>query len=134
MALLEVNDLNVTFGIPEGEVHAVNRLSFDLDPGEKLGVVSESGSGKTQSALAMLGLLAENSRATGSVRYRGQELLGMSTQEPTRVLGSSISMIFQDLMSSLNLYLSIGDQLIEVLTHHRNLKRRRGEHAGRRNA
>ncbi|MEM7053416.1 MAG: oligopeptide/dipeptide ABC transporter ATP-binding protein [Pseudomonadota bacterium] len=124
MALLEVRDLIVTFDTPEGEVHAVNGLSFDLDPGQTMGVVGESGSGKTQTALAMLGLLAENGRATGSVKFRGQELLGMSMQELSSIRGSSISMIFQDPISSLNPYMSIGDQLIEVLTHHRNLKRR----------
>ncbi|MEM1080269.1 MAG: ABC transporter ATP-binding protein, partial [Pseudomonadota bacterium] len=124
MALLEVRDLKVGFHTPEGEVEAVTGVSFDLNPGQKLGVVGESGSGKTQSALAMLGLLAENGRASGSVKFRGQELLGLSTHELSRIRGSSISMIFQDPMSSLNPYVSIGDQLIEVLTHHRNLKRR----------
>ena len=124
MALLEVRDLTVSFDTPEGEVHAVNALNFDLEQGETLGLVGESGSGKTQTALAIMGLLAENGRATGSVKFRGQELLGMSAPELTRVRGSKISMIFQDPVSALNPYLSIGDQLVEVLTHHRNLKRR----------
>jgi oligopeptide transport system ATP-binding protein len=124
MALLEVRDLTVRFETPEGTVHAVNGLSFDLDPGQTLGIVGESGSGKTQTALAMMGLLAENGHAEGSVRFRGQELLGMTLQELSRVRGSKISMIFQDPVSSLNPYVSIGDQLAEVLTHHRNLKRR----------
>lgn len=124
MALLEVKDLTVSFDTPEGVVHAVNGLSFELEPGETLGVVGESGSGKTQTALAIMGLLAENGRASGSVRFRGQELLGMSASELSRVRGSKISMIFQDPVSSLNPYMSIGDQLIEVLIYHRNLKRR----------
>ncbi|MFU8877099.1 MAG: ABC transporter ATP-binding protein [Wenzhouxiangellaceae bacterium] len=124
MALLEVRDLTVSFNTPDGVVHAVNGLNFDLEPGQTLGIVGESGSGKTQTALAMMGLLAENGRASGSVKFRGQQLLGMSRAELTRVRGSKISMIFQDPVSSLNPYLSIGEQLTEVLTHHRDLKRR----------
>ena len=124
MALLEVRDLTVSFTTVDGVVHAVNGINFDLEPGQTLGLVGESGSGKTQTALAIMGLLAENGHVSGSVKFRGQELLGMSPGELSRLRGSKISMIFQDPVSSLNPYMSIGDQLIEVLTHHRNLRRR----------
>ena len=75
--LLEVQDLNVSFATRDGPVHAVKNLSFQLAPGEVLGIVGESGSGKTQAAMAMLGLMADNGRVSGSIRFEGDELVGM---------------------------------------------------------
>jgi len=121
MALLEVRDLDVRFATPDGEVHAVKRLSFDLERGETLGIVGESGSGKSQSMLALLGLLADNGRATGSAKLHGREILGLPERELRKIRGRSISMIFQDPMTSLNPYRTIGDQMIDVLRAHERI-------------
>ena len=123
MALLEVRDLDVTFATPDGDVHAVKRLSFDLERGETLGIVGESGSGKSQSMLALLGLLADNGRATGSAKLRGRDLIGLPERELRDVRGRTISMIFQDPMTSLNPYRTIGDQMIDVLRAHERVSR-----------
>src|SRR5690606_1074266 len=116
--LLEVKDLDVRFSTPDGDVHAVKRLSFDLDRGETLGIVGESGSGKSQSMLALLGLLAENGRATGSAVLHGRDLLALPERELRRIRGRTISMIFQDPMTSLNPYRKVGEQMSDVLRAH----------------
>jgi len=121
MALLEVSHLNTRFDTPEGEVKAVNDVSFTIAEGETIGVVGESGSGKTQVFLTIMGLLAANGHAAGSARFRGVELLGLSTDELNRIRGSRMAMIFQDSMTSLNPYLRISRQMTEVLVQHRGL-------------
>ena len=120
-ALLEVDDLNVRFETPEGAVKAVNDLSFTIAEGESLGVVGESGSGKTQAFLAMMRLLARNGRASGQVRFRGQDMLRLTGHELNRIRGVDMAMIFQDPMTSLNPFLRISQQLSEVLMEHRNM-------------
>ncbi|GAA2003976.1 oligopeptide/dipeptide ABC transporter ATP-binding protein [Catenulispora subtropica] len=118
-AVLSVRDLTVTFPSDAGPVQAVRGVSYDLMPGEVLGIVGESGSGKSVSSMAVMGLLPKTARTTGSVRFRGRELLGLPEKEMTAVRGKRIAMIFQDPMTSLNPVYKIGWQLSEaVLAHH----------------
>jgi oligopeptide transport system ATP-binding protein len=121
MALLEVKDLKVTFDTPEGDVHAVSGIDFKLEPGDALAIVGESGSGKTQSMMALMGLLAENGHSTGEALYKGKNLMQMDAQELNQHRGRDIAMIFQDPMTSLNPYLSIDQQMTEVLMHHKDM-------------
>ena len=124
MSLLTVDQLNVRFHTPDGEVHAVRDLSFALEAGETLGIVGESGSGKSQTMMAVMGLLSANGRATGSVRYRRESLLDMPSARLRAIRGRKISMIFQDPMTSLNPYMTVFDQMAQVLIHHEGLGRR----------
>ncbi len=123
MALLEVNDLNVRFDTPDGEVHAVKNLSFSLEKGETLGIVGESGSGKSQTVMSIIGLLAANGRATGTARFAGRDLLAMPAKELRTVRGRKIAMIFQDPMTSLNPYLTIETQRLAAIRAHERLSR-----------
>jgi len=119
--VLSLEDFDVRFSTPDGEVHAVRDVSLDIEAGECLGIVGESGSGKSQLMLGATGLLASNGRATGKVEYRGQSLAGLSQAELNRFRGSKITMIFQDPLTSLTPHMRIGDQIIESLRVHRNM-------------
>ena len=121
--LLAVRDLSVSYRADRGVLHAVNGVSLELAPGECLGIVGESGSGKTQLLLAMLGLSASGARLRGSIRYRGQELLTAGERALAGLRGARIAMIFQDPMTALNPYLTIGTQLTEGVRHHLGLSR-----------
>ena len=121
MALLEVRDLRVSFETPDGTVNAVNGVDFALEAGRSLAVVGESGSGKSQIMLAVMGLLARNGTASGSVRFDGTELLGLDEGAFNRIRASEIAMVFQDPMTALNPYMRISDQMTEVLTLHRGM-------------
>jgi len=123
MPLLEVSNLEVRFDTPEGVVKAVNGISFDLAEGETLAIVGESGSGKSQLVMAVMGLLAENGSASGQAMFHGQDLMGMTDRELNAVRGRHIAMIFQDPMTSLNPYLTIEKQMVEVVMHHQKLSR-----------
>ncbi|OXS14561.1 ABC transporter ATP-binding protein [Zobellella denitrificans] len=121
MNLLDVTELRVEFATPEGRVVAVNDLTFGLAAGETLGIVGESGSGKSQTAFAIMGLLAKNGRTAGQIRYQGRELLGLPTRELNKIRAEDIAMIFQDPMTSLNPYMKVGEQLMEVLMLHKGM-------------
>lgn len=116
--LLEVAGLDVRFATPDGEVHAVKDLSFTIAREETLGIVGESGSGKSQSVMSLMGLLADNGRATGRAEFQGRDLLALPEGELRKVRGKKISMIFQDPMTSLNPYLTIGEQMSHVIRAH----------------
>jgi len=123
MTLLEVKDLDVGFDTPDGEVHAVNKLNFSLYAGDALAIVGESGSGKTQTVMAIMGLLSENGHVSGQALFKGDDLLQMNTAELNKHRGREIAMIFQDPMTSLNPYLRIEKQMIEVVRHHQGLNK-----------
>ncbi len=122
--LLTVRDLSVGYPAESGTVRVVDGVSFDLAPGEFLGIVGESGSGKTQLLLSLLGLNGPLARLGGSARYRGEDLIGAPERALARVRGARIGMIFQDPMTALNPYLTIGTQLTEGVRHHHGLDRR----------
>ena len=119
--LLSVRDLTVSFRTEKGKVRALFGVSFSLFPGETLGLVGESGCGKTVTALSILKLLPAPPAEIeeGCIRFRGRDLVPLSDREMCQVRGKEISMIFQEPMTSLNPVLTIGDQVAEVFTAHR---------------
>jgi oligopeptide/dipeptide ABC transporter ATP-binding protein len=122
--LLSVEDLKVEFWTSRGTIYAVNGVSFDIAPGETLGIVGESGCGKSVTSLAILGILARAARVTsGTATYEGRDLLKLSDEELRGVRGREIAMIFQDPMTSLNPVLTIGFQIEEVLRTHFGLEK-----------
>ena len=121
-ALLEISDLNVHFATADGDVHAVKEASLTIQESECLGVVGESGSGKSQLFLAAFGLLAGNGKASGSVKYRGTEILSAPTGQLNKLRGSAVTMIFQDPLTSLTPHMRVGKQIMEALMLHRNVQ------------
>ena len=123
--LLAVDDLRVRFWTNRGIVHAVNGISFDVRAGETLGLVGESGCGKSVTALAAMGILPRAARIpSGSIKLDGRELIGLSERSWRRVRGKEIAMIFQDPMTSLNPVLTVGAQLRESIEEHLDLDRK----------
>jgi oligopeptide transport system ATP-binding protein len=127
--LLDVQGLETTFKTPEGTIHAVNGVSFSLKEGETLGVVGESGCGKSVTMLSMLRLIPSppGKIVAGKAFFFGQDLLKMSNEEIRHVRGAQISMIFQDPMTSLNPVLTIGKQLEEPLMLHLGMTKKQAE-------
>ena len=114
MSLLEVRDLSISFDTPDGSVQAVNKLNFTVEEGKTLGIVGESGSGKSQSVFSIMGLLAKNGHASGSVKFKGKEILNLPEEHLNHIRSEQIAMIFQDAMTSLNPYMKVKKQLMEV--------------------
>jgi peptide/nickel transport system ATP-binding protein len=122
--LLRVTDLNATFDTGDMRVPAVRGMSYHIEPGEVVAIVGESGSGKSTAAMAVIGLLPEYAEVSGSVRLRGQELLGLSDNDMSRIRGKAIGTVFQDPMSALTPVYTVGDQIAEAIeVHDRDIKR-----------
>ncbi|MFF3844856.1 ABC transporter ATP-binding protein [Streptomyces sp. NPDC002328] len=124
--LLEVRDLRVEFRTRDGVARAVNGVSYGVDAGETLAVLGESGSGKSVTAQAVMGILdTPPARITGGeIHFRGRDLLTLKEEERRRIRGAGMAMIFQDALSSLNPVLCVGDQLGEMFVVHRGMSKK----------
>jgi oligopeptide/dipeptide ABC transporter ATP-binding protein len=117
-ALLEVDDLSITLGSAEAPLEIVRGVSFSVAEGKTLGLVGESGCGKSITMLALMGLLAPSARIGGSIRLKGEELIGKTQRELAALRGKRMAMIFQDPMTSLNPVMTVGEQLGEAISIH----------------
>ncbi|MFU0964669.1 ABC transporter ATP-binding protein [Kluyvera ascorbata] len=123
--LLELDNLQTSFFTRDGEVHAVRGVSFALNAGELVGIVGESGCGKSVTCKSILQLLGNNGKITGgSVRFRGDDLAQKTPQQMRQIRGNDIAMIFQDPMTALNPVLTIGRQMTEILMRNKGLSRK----------
>jgi len=121
VALLEARDLSVTLATAAGPAPVLRGLNLTLERGSRLGLVGESGSGKSMTALALIGLLPDGAHASGSLRWDGQEMLGLADRDWRRLRGNRIAMVFQEPMRSLNPLHRIGAQIAEGLRRHQGL-------------
>ena len=123
-ALLAVQDLKVSFDTEDGVVHAVEGISYEVKPGNTLGIVGESGSGKTVGTLTIMGLTrAANTQISGKAIFDGEDLLSASEQQMRAIRGDEIAMIFQDPLSSLHPFFTIGSQLVEAIQVHNKVSK-----------
>ncbi len=122
MSFLQVNNLEVTFGLRSGAVKALRDVSFSIERGERVGIVGESGAGKSVAAFAILNLLSRPGLITGGeVIFEGQDISKLTPQQMRSIRGNRIAMIFQDPMMTLNPVLTIGQQMVECLQTHRKI-------------
>jgi oligopeptide/dipeptide ABC transporter ATP-binding protein len=122
-ALLEVEDLRVTFAVGGREIRAVDGVNYAVEPGRTLAIIGESGSGKTVGCRAIMGLLPTGTAISGSARLRGTELLGLSDSQLRKHRGSDMAMVFQDPARSLNPTMRVGRQITEAITTHRKVSK-----------
>ena len=123
MALLQVSDLRVDIHTHRGSAPAVRDMAFTLERGDTLGLIGESGCGKSMTALAVMGLLPHGAQAQGRITFDGQDLLRLPEAALCTLRGRRIGMIFQEPMTALNPVMSIGDQVAEVLVRHHRMNR-----------
>ena len=121
MSLLDIKNLAIHFQTEEGDVCAVNGIDLSVEPGKTLGLVGETGAGKTTTALGILRLVPEPGKVlSGTIEYKGKDIMQMSEKEVQDIRGNEISMIFQDPMTALNPVMTVGDQVAEVVMRHQN--------------
>jgi len=121
--LLEVSELNIDFKSDSGSVNVVNGIGFHVNPGEILGLVGESGCGKSVTSMSMLRLLGKNAQVTGNLRFNNRDLLQLSEKEMRQIRGNDMAMIFQEPMTSLNPLHTVGKQIGEPLILHKNMSK-----------
>jgi len=122
--LLEISDLRTEIKLRQGVVHAVDGVSIHVEPGETLGIVGESGCGKTMTALSIMKLLPTGgSIVAGSIKLNGIDLAGLSDENMRRIRGNDIGMIFQDPLTSLNPTMTVGKQISEAVLLHREVSK-----------